>query len=71
MINANKTKNIFLSIGFSPFKMNIFNMINIHFDVINQRMPNHDFGLDGLKTSNYFNEYVLKNRNGAELKNKR
>ena len=70
MINANKTKNIFLSIGFSPFKMNIFNMINIHFDA-NQRMPNHDFGLDGLKTSNYFTEYVLKNRNGTILKNKK
>ena len=50
--------------------MNIFNMINIYFDV-NQIMPNHDFGLDGLKTSNYFTKYVLKNRNGAGLKNKK
>lgn len=50
--------------------MNIFNMINIYFDA-NQRMPNYDFGLDGLKTSNYFTEYVLKNRNGVGLKNKK
>ncbi len=28
--------------------------------MLNQRMPNHDFVLDGLKTSNYFTEYVLK-----------
>ena len=39
--------------------------------MLNQRMPNHDFVLDGLKTSNYFTEYVLKNRNCAELKNKK
>ena len=28
--------------------------------MLNQRMPNHDFVSDSLKTSNYFTEYVLK-----------